>query len=101
MIRCQECDHWYGEGVDYKNLGRVCEGSCSLNPEWVIVSSNRFCSQYSGFETKMSNVRQSIIQSENDRELRRQLGEQWSRAIKAEKKLKAVRAELREARKTR
>lgn len=89
--RCDGCRH-YWEGV-YTDTNPLRRKHCTLQPVWLEVSENHFCSQHLGA---------LIIPAEHNRY---QVGgpSQWERAeaqkkraIKAEKAAKELRAKIRE-----
>lgn len=64
---------------------------CTLSPVWVEVASGHFCGQFSG-GTEAATLRSA---DDNWAAWRRTQSDQQERAIKAEKALKAARAEIR------
>lgn len=94
---CQTCVHSWGyKHVDWRTStdeDDLQDIDCTLNPTWVPVRSDHFCSQYfSTYEIPASTNKFSTRRQVEWRESEKQK----QRAIKAEKQLKELRRQLRE-----
>lgn len=94
-MACRRCKHFNELGEWRENIGkdpRLIHGQCTLQPEWRKVVALHYCGQFhAAYERMPSAVSDEICQRFDWPKK-----DQRARAIKAEKKLKEVRAELRD-----
>ena len=101
-MTCSACNHavksWWPEGrYDYEWTGNREDEiyRCTLNPVWLDVKADHFCSH----ETRSRTAADFDEMRRNNIRHWREKSKLRERALTAEKKLKAVRKELRELKK--
>lgn len=92
---CAGCGHWFAKTFATYNVARAW---CTLQPEWRETNRSHFCGQFVPREWA-GNVPAAINATFEDRDNSEvHARKQQERAIRAEKELKAVRAQLRGSR---
>ena len=92
--RCYDCGHWFTGERSRWDLPDETIAPCTLNPEWRQTTAKHFCGQYEPYG-EVAAPAYANSKAEATGGAWEQMRAQQDRAIKAEKALKATRAELR------